>query len=172
MRSHGSIKEMEKAFGISYPTVKNRLNRIAGQLKLVEVAAAAAPTPAPAPQTSAPSDDVLGMLERGEISATRGGEEASVMSMPPAILDLRICQPESRPIRLWLPLFLLWPLALVLGVLALVLTILADVVLYVIGQPYHHYTLLLVKSLGVLNATRGTVVHIRDGKTAVDMTVL
>ena len=70
VRSHGSIKEMEKAFGISYPTVKNRLNRIAGQLKLVEVAAAAAPTPAPAPQSAALSDDVLGMLERGEISAT------------------------------------------------------------------------------------------------------
>ena len=28
VRSHGSIKDMEKAFGISYPTVKNRLNRI------------------------------------------------------------------------------------------------------------------------------------------------
>lgn len=71
VRSHGSIKEMEKAFGISYPTVKNRLNRIAGQLKLVEVAAAAAPTsaPVPAPQTATVSDDVLGMLERGEISA-------------------------------------------------------------------------------------------------------
>jgi hypothetical protein len=67
VRSHGSIKEMEKAFGISYPTVKNRLNRIAGQLGLVEVAAAA--PPAPAPQTTVASDDVLGMLERGEISA-------------------------------------------------------------------------------------------------------
>ena len=65
------------------------------------------------------------------------------MSMPPAILDLRIRQPEGRPVHVWLPLFLLWPLALVLGVLALVLTILADVVLYVVGQPYHHYTLLL-----------------------------
>lgn len=94
------------------------------------------------------------------------------MNMPPAILDLRVCKPEGRPVHLWLPLFLLWPLALALGVLALVLTILADVVLYVIGQRYHHYTLLLVRSLGVVNATRGTVVHIKDGKTAVDMTVL
>ena len=60
VRNHGSIKDMEKAFGISYPTVKNRLNRIVDQLQLVEV------------DTSSPSasdDDVLGMLERGEISA-------------------------------------------------------------------------------------------------------
>ena len=39
VRSHGSIKDMEKAFGISYPTVKNRLNRIIDRLQLVEVGA-------------------------------------------------------------------------------------------------------------------------------------
>jgi hypothetical protein len=27
-RSHGSIKEMEQTFGVSYPTIKSRLNRI------------------------------------------------------------------------------------------------------------------------------------------------
>ena len=32
--SHGSIKEMEALFRISYPTVKNRLNRIAKLLRL------------------------------------------------------------------------------------------------------------------------------------------
>ena len=63
IRSHGSIKDMEKAFGISYPTVKNRLNRIAEQLRLVVVET---PENMPAP---VPTDDVLGMLERGEISA-------------------------------------------------------------------------------------------------------
>jgi hypothetical protein len=61
VRSHGSIKDMEKAFGVSYPTVKNRLNRIAQQLSLVEVA-----VEAPAPVGD---EDVLAMLERGEISA-------------------------------------------------------------------------------------------------------
>jgi hypothetical protein len=64
IRSHGSIKDMEKAFGVSYPTVKNRLNRIAEQLQLVEVGASVAPAPA-----AAPLDDVLDLLERGEISA-------------------------------------------------------------------------------------------------------
>lgn len=61
--SHGSIKDMEKAFGVSYPTVKNRLNRIAKQLQLVEVTAAERPL-------SESQEDVLGMLERGEITPT------------------------------------------------------------------------------------------------------
>jgi len=64
--SHGSIKDMEKAFGISYPTVKNRLNRIVEQLQLVITIE----TPAPAPA----EEDVLGMLERGEITAAEAAE--------------------------------------------------------------------------------------------------
>ena len=32
VRHHGSIKKMEALFGVSYPTVKNRLNAIASQL--------------------------------------------------------------------------------------------------------------------------------------------
>lgn len=58
VRRHGSIKDMEKAFGISYPTVKNRLNRIIDQLQLVEIGG---PSEEP--------DDVLGRLERDEITA-------------------------------------------------------------------------------------------------------
>lgn len=34
---HGSIKEMEKMFGISYPTVKNRLNKIAARLDFMKI---------------------------------------------------------------------------------------------------------------------------------------
>jgi len=62
VRSHGSIKDMEKAFGVSYPTVKNRLNRILAQLQLIEVGSSPAP------------DDALGQLERGEISADEAAE--------------------------------------------------------------------------------------------------
>jgi hypothetical protein len=57
VRSHGSIKDMEKAFGVSYPTVKNRLNRIAEQLPLVQI------------ESSPAADDPLDLLERGEITA-------------------------------------------------------------------------------------------------------
>jgi hypothetical protein len=57
LRSHGSIKEMEQTFGVSYPTIKARLNRIAGQLEFVDT------NPSP------PRAEVLEQLSRGEISA-------------------------------------------------------------------------------------------------------
>ena len=57
VRCHGSIKEMEEMFGISYPTVKNRINRIAGQLEFVEIVKVS------------PEEEVISELERGEISA-------------------------------------------------------------------------------------------------------
>ena len=57
LRSHGSIKEMEQVFGVSYPTIKARLNRIAGQLEFVETN----PQPSRA--------EVLERLKAGEISA-------------------------------------------------------------------------------------------------------
>lgn len=55
--SHGSIKNMETMFGISYPTVKNRLNRIAKQLELVEIV------------SGQQYEDVLAELEQGLINA-------------------------------------------------------------------------------------------------------
>lgn len=57
VRSHGSIKEMERIFGVSYPTIKARLNRISENLEFVETN----PTPSRA--------EVLDRLRRGEISA-------------------------------------------------------------------------------------------------------
>jgi len=61
VRCHGSIKQMEQFFGVSYPTIKNRLNRIGAQLPFAEVE----PRPDPArPSTS----ELLSQLERGELS--------------------------------------------------------------------------------------------------------
>ena len=57
VRSHGSIKEMERVFGVSYPTIKSRLTRIANSLEFVET------NPAPA------KNEVLERLKRGEITA-------------------------------------------------------------------------------------------------------
>lgn len=56
LRSHGSIKDMEELFGISYPTVKNRLNRIAKQLEFVEV------------NPPASQNEILAQLDHGEIT--------------------------------------------------------------------------------------------------------
>ena len=57
LRCHGSIKEMEQIFGVSYPTIKSRLNRIAGRFEFVDTN--------PAPQRS----PVLERLQRGDITA-------------------------------------------------------------------------------------------------------
>src|SRR5215469_12152262 len=57
IRSHGSIKEMERIFGVSYPTIKARLNRISSRLEFVE----SNPTPT--------RSEILERLKRGEISA-------------------------------------------------------------------------------------------------------
>ena len=57
VRSHGSIKEMEHIFGVSYPTIKSRLTRIADGLEFVETD----PTPSKA--------EILERLQRGEITA-------------------------------------------------------------------------------------------------------
>jgi hypothetical protein len=65
VRCHGSIKHMEKAFGVSYPTIKNRLNRIASRLQLVQI---------DVEPTAAPADEILDLLERGEISAEEAAE--------------------------------------------------------------------------------------------------
>lgn len=73
VRNHGSIKDMERSFGISYPTVKNRLNRIADKLQLVLIGTPE-PKPAPAPTPAEAADDVLALLERGEIGAEEAAE--------------------------------------------------------------------------------------------------
>ncbi len=56
VKSHGSIKEMEKYFGVSYPTIKHRLNQIGSKLDFVEV------------ETTVTKDRILEKLEQGKIT--------------------------------------------------------------------------------------------------------
>ena len=56
IKCHGSIKEMETLFGVSYPTIKSRLNRIGKQFDFVEI------------NPPVQKEDVLVRLEKGEIS--------------------------------------------------------------------------------------------------------
>jgi hypothetical protein len=55
VRHHGSIKKMERLFGVSYPTVKNRLNAIARRLDETF-------------NVPTPNELVLDALSRGEIT--------------------------------------------------------------------------------------------------------
>jgi hypothetical protein len=67
VKNDGSIKDMEKAFGVSYPTIKNRLSRIAGQFQMVET------IPPPPIQR----EETIAALERGEITAAEAIERLS-----------------------------------------------------------------------------------------------
>lgn len=64
VKCHGSIKQMEQTFGVSYPTIKNRLNKIGEQLGFVEVSEV----------PLAPQGDVLSRLESGEITVDEAVE--------------------------------------------------------------------------------------------------
>ena len=70
VRCHGSIKQMEKYFGVSYPTIKNRLNKIGSQLSFVEIDQG--------PETESPvrtRSDVLDRISRGELTVAQALEQ-------------------------------------------------------------------------------------------------
>ncbi len=67
VRCHGSIKEMEQIFGVSYPTIKSRLTRIANSLEFVET------NPAPS------QAEILDRLKRGEITAQEAIRELEAL---------------------------------------------------------------------------------------------
>ena len=70
VRSHGSIKEMERVFGVSYPTIKSRLNRIGGHLDFVDT------DPAP---TGA---DVVDRLRGGDQRRGGAGRAGAIPVIP------------------------------------------------------------------------------------------
>jgi hypothetical protein len=67
VRCHGSIKEMEQVFGVSYPTIKSRLTRVANSLEFVETD--------PAPSQA----EILDRLNRGEITAAEAIRELEAL---------------------------------------------------------------------------------------------
>jgi len=56
VKSHGSIKDMEELYGVSYPSIKNRLNRISKAFDFIDL------TP------EDPVGDILENLDQGSIS--------------------------------------------------------------------------------------------------------
>jgi len=69
VKNDGSIKDMEKAFGVSYPTIKSRLSRIAAQFQMVEVVNNVT--------IASQKEETLAALERGEITAAEAIERLS-----------------------------------------------------------------------------------------------
>src|SRR5262245_38658789 len=61
VRCHGSIKQMEQYFGVSYPTIKNRLNRIGALLPFADID----PRSEPGRKST---KEMLSQLENGSLS--------------------------------------------------------------------------------------------------------
>jgi hypothetical protein len=72
VRCHGSIKQMEKYFGVSYPTIKNRLNRIGSRLSFVEIEQGSE-----TPSRETTRAEVLDRLSRGELTVAQALEQLS-----------------------------------------------------------------------------------------------
>src|ERR1041385_5963466 len=66
VRCHGSIKQMEQFFGVSYPAIKNRLNRIGAQLPFAEID----PEPAPRPEAQHPAVPSTRAARSGQAAST------------------------------------------------------------------------------------------------------
>ncbi len=83
VRCEGTIKEMEKAFGVSYPTIKARLGKISAQMPLVEAITTYEALPEDEKTSAAGSrkksekESVIAALEKGEISAAEAIERLS-----------------------------------------------------------------------------------------------
>src|SRR5689334_17594251 len=73
VRCHGSIKQMEKFFGVSYPTIKNRLNRIGALVPFVEVQPSPEPDETERPERASrvAVGELLSRLEKGEMTAVQ-----------------------------------------------------------------------------------------------------
>ena len=64
VRCHGSIKQMETFFGVSYPTIKNRLNRIGARLPFAEID----PESEPERPSVSSTGELLTQLEHGTLT--------------------------------------------------------------------------------------------------------
>ncbi len=83
------------------------------------------------------------------------------MKMPPLLVAMRIVERGQTKVRLWLPLFLLWPILLPFVILTLLGTVIVDGFRFLAGHK-GAYTRLAVGVLGLLGETRGTEIFVED----------
>lgn len=96
----------------------------------------------------------------------------STMILPPLVIDVRVKEAGRRGFRIWFPFVLLWPLLFIVVGFALTIALIVDFALLVTGARYHHYTLLLARSLRLLVEVRGTHAHVKGAdQTLVDVDI-
>ncbi len=69
LRVRGNMSEMEKVLGVSYPTIRNKLDEINQTLERAEA------SPQPSAETDSPRTAILNKLAAGEINAAEALEQ-------------------------------------------------------------------------------------------------
>ena len=94
------------------------------------------------------------------------------MILPPLVIDVRVRQDGSRGFRIWLPLFLLWPLLLPLVLVVVLVALLADIARTIAGARYHHYTALTLGSLQLFAELRGAHADVVTSDSRVHVVII
>ncbi|HUI92873.1 MAG TPA: hypothetical protein VLX68_11555 [Chitinivibrionales bacterium] len=93
--------------------------------------------------------------------------------MIPSVMNLKIHSGERFNLRIWLPLFIVWPFALVLLFLLLPFLVVAEIVLRLANARIYLFSILgCVFSL--VSAMRGLTVKVNNARqnSIVDVTIL
>jgi hypothetical protein len=90
--------------------------------------------------------------------------------MVPNIINLKICDGEKFKLRLWLPLFLAWPIVLVLFLVLLPILVVAELVLRLARIRVQIFGLLF-GLFSLVSATRGLTVKVRSERSIVDVVI-
>jgi len=84
--------------------------------------------------------------------------------MIPSIVNLKIQSGQRSRLKLWLPVFIVWPFFIVLFLLLLPFLVMADFVLWATGVKIQLFRM-LGGAVSVLSAMRGTVVRVDSPKS-------
>jgi hypothetical protein len=93
--------------------------------------------------------------------------------MIPSIMNLKIHSGDRFKLRLWLPLFIVWPLALVLFFLLLPFLVIAEIVLRLANARIYLFSIIGC-TISLVSAMRGLTVKVNNArhKSIVDVTFL
>ena len=81
--------------------------------------------------------------------------------MAPSIISLRIQKDNRFKLKLWLPVFILWPPAIILFLMVAPFLLIAEAVLALRGTPMHLFRM-LGGIVSVLSSLRGTLVNVKS----------
>jgi hypothetical protein len=92
--------------------------------------------------------------------------------MVPSIISLRIHSGNRFKLRLWLPVFILWPFVLILLLIIAPLVLIAEAVLVIRGTPMHLFRMIGGVAL-VVSSLHGTLVNVDspEKRTIVKMAI-